>query len=152
MSEGKKFLIAAALMLIGCGGAKDPSLHPQQELYEPLQEAVARWNPKIAQCGRSLSITADDGDFVVRYGTPFRGGDAMANTHVDPVTGGGEVIVSELASDPAHDSDGLVKTLTHELGHVLGADDSDNPNDLMYWSENGVMDPTDNDVAAVCAH
>jgi hypothetical protein len=135
--------LTLAVVSLACSGPRDPTLRPTADLYEPLAQAIAIWNPLIEQCGRSLSTTADDPDFRVYYGTGY---DADGDVHTTGF-GGGSMILDPHASD---DPDGLVKVITHELGHVLGADDSPDPDALMYEWPNGVLVPTDADVRAVC--
>lgn len=151
MLEGKKALIVAAILAVGCGQPQDPTLHPEQELYEPLRAAVAEWQPHLETCGRSLIITADDADYTVKFGNPPDHSGELADTH-DDLLGNGSIIVAPIALDPSKNPDGLVKALVHELGHVLGADDSDDSRDVMFSQPNGITHPSEHDVSIVCAH
>jgi hypothetical protein len=151
MTKGTKlfgFLLCGSLA--ACSGPQDPTLRSTPELAPTIQAAVNIWNPLIEPCGRHLTITEGDPDFAVYYGDAGTSSNGMPNPGDTSIRYGSQstVVISHAADS---DSDGLLKVVVHELGHVLGAEHSSDINDVMFPWENGVMTPSAHDVQVVCA-
>lgn len=137
---GVKLCMFFSLIFIACQPA-DVTLQPTVDLLPATQEAVALWNPVLAKCGRHFSTTADDPYAYILWGRPG-GQEVLGDTHQPGLE------ITKVFLDPllAADQALLLRTLAHELGHVLGAPESDQRGDVMY------PDDRDGTTVTITAH
>jgi hypothetical protein len=134
------FGVALALMVSACGQGANMTVEPSDELLDATQAAIEIWRPTLESCGRSLALSYDHADARIDFG--FTGDDAALTYH-DPL----HVYLNKERLDGHPDA--TVRILAHELGHVMGAKDTEDPSDLMYILRGG-SEPNQHDVEQVC--
>lgn len=138
----RSLVVTAALLGTACGQNAHITLQPSAELEQATQDAIEVWRPTLESCGRSLSVTTEHGDALIDYG--FTGDDAALTYH-NPT----HVYLNEERLTGHYDA--MVRILAHELGHVMGAKDTEDPSDLMYFAR-GASEPNAHDVDQVCGN
>jgi len=146
-----------AWQLVDCGGGKHPSI----ELYTLRPTTCGKSEYNSTGPNVNAIYFTDNGWGGPQTDDNLDGVLALTKTHFAP---SGAILDADIAINSArHDftvSDDLkarhqdlVSVLTHEVGHFLGVDHSDDPSAVMFWSyKPGSVrrDLQDDDIKAVC--
>jgi len=150
----KRICAAIILLATGCQQSETDLTGPalfawlfgaeSNRRYEAIQAAFAAWQLPIApELGR-LEYTERPAywisfsDSQCSYEGKEVSGCPLNNEQIvgfcSPSTSGDDIERFDLVSRPAEDTDLLVRILTHELGHCLGLNHSNDTTDIMYFT------------------
>ncbi len=99
---------------------------------DSIQKAINRWNGTGSKPKMKMTNTNPADVNITTDGSLAAGTDGETTTYHNPSTG--KTSKADVAINPNHPGIGLVEVVTHELGHCLGLDDTDqttNATDVM---------------------